>query len=45
MNDSSTYPGLARLKRYVALLAWLMVIVTLLSIPLKIISLGHLPCG
>ena len=43
MNDNPVSPGLAGLKRYVLLAAWMLVILTLLAIPLKIISYGYLP--
>jgi hypothetical protein len=43
MNDTPTPAGLAGVKRYIELIAWAVVIVTILCIPLKIIQLGYLP--
>jgi len=43
MNHNPTSAGLPGFKRYVELLAWVVVIVTILCIPLKILQLGYLP--
>jgi len=43
MNHNPTSAGLPGFKRYVELLAWVVVIVTIFCIPLKILQLGYLP--
>ena len=43
MKDDSIPAGSGRLERYVLLLAWVLVIFTILVIPLKIIEYGFLP--
>src|SRR5882724_8346654 len=42
-NDNSDPSRLEALRRYVPLAAWAVAILTLLAIPLKIISYGYLP--
>jgi hypothetical protein len=43
MNDDSKSSPFESFQRYVPLLAWLVVAVTIIAIPLKIISYGYLP--
>ncbi|MEI9960940.1 MAG: hypothetical protein WDM76_07340 [Limisphaerales bacterium] len=42
-NDNSDSSGFDALRRYVPLIVWAVVLLTVLAIPLKIISYGYLP--